>query len=74
MANALKGLAHGQRVAAFSYGSGFGAELLTLEAGPKAAAGEWAEDVERDVSGRRRLNARRYSLLRDREADKRLSA
>ena len=73
VANALKGLAHGQRVAAFSYGSGFGAELLTLEAGPKAAAGDWAEDVERDVSGRERVDANRYSRLRNRDADHQLS-
>ena len=49
VANALKGLQHGERITAFSYGSGYGAELLSLIAGPEAQAGAWADDVERDV-------------------------
>ncbi len=66
VANALKGLAAGQRLAAFSYGSGFGAELLVLEAGPAAAGGAWAEDVERDLASRTRLDADAYTALRGR--------
>ncbi len=64
VAQALKGLAAGQRVAAFSYGSGFGAELMMLEAGPDAAAGAWEEDVEADFKGRARIDAKGYSELR----------
>jgi hydroxymethylglutaryl-CoA synthase len=64
VANALKGLAIGQRVAAFSYGSGFGAELLTLEAGPKALAGAWKEDVQRDLEARQQVSAADYEKLR----------
>jgi hydroxymethylglutaryl-CoA synthase len=64
VASALKGLAQGQRLAAFSYGSGFGAELLVLEAGPQAVEGAWAEDVERDLQGRQHLDAERYVSLR----------
>ena len=64
VANALKGLSVGQRVAAFSYGSGFGAELLTLEAGPKALAGAWEEDVQRDLDAREQVTASDYEKFR----------
>jgi hydroxymethylglutaryl-CoA synthase len=64
VANALKGLDHGERITAFSYGSGFGAELLSLIAGPKAKVGAWAEDIERDIRARGMLNAQSYSALR----------
>lgn len=64
VAKALQGLAVGQRIAAFSYGSGFGAELLMLEAGPEACHGDWAEDVRSDFEGREALDAERYSALR----------
>lgn len=64
VANALKGLAAGQRLAAFSYGSGFGAELLLLEAGPLAERGDWARDVEADLHGRRKVDAEGYLRLR----------
>ena len=65
VARALKGLRRGERIAAFSYGSGFGAELLTLEAGPKAAAGEWEEDVRRDLESRTTIGRGEYEKLRD---------
>ncbi len=64
VAEALAGLAPGERLAAFSYGSGYGAELLTFTAGPEAAAGEWVKDVERDLASRRRLDAMGYEQLR----------
>ncbi len=64
VANALKGLPLGQRIAAFSYGSGFGAELLTLQAGPKAAAGAWQEDVDTDLRTRQRLDGASYQRMR----------
>ncbi len=64
VAEALAGRAPGERLAAFSYGSGFGAELLTLTAGPGAAAGEWVRDVELDLAARRRLDAMGYEQLR----------
>ncbi|MDH3254960.1 MAG: hydroxymethylglutaryl-CoA synthase [Acidobacteriota bacterium] len=64
VANALKGLAIGQRVAAFSYGSGFGAELLTLEAGPMALAGAWEEDIEEDLASRQQVTAAEYETFR----------
>lgn len=64
VAQALKGLAAGERIAAFSYGSGFGAELMMLEAGPDAAAGAWGADVDADLEGRTRIDAQGYTELR----------
>jgi hydroxymethylglutaryl-CoA synthase len=64
VAQVLRGLPEGERIAAFSYGSGFGAELLTLTAGPEAAEGAWAADVETDLAGRERLDGERYQELR----------
>lgn len=64
VARALSGLSVGRQVAAFSYGSGFGAELLVLEAGPAAAAGAWAADVEADLAARRKIDAGAYGRLR----------
>ena len=64
VARALAGLDAGSRVAAFSYGSGFGAELLMLEAGPLAVHGAWARDVEADIAARHRIDAEAYTRLR----------
>ena len=64
VAKALEGLAQGQKIAAFSYGSGFGAELLVLEAGPSASNGAWAVDIERDVQMRAAVSAEGYQELR----------
>ena len=64
VAQALAGMAEGRKVAAFSYGSGFGAELLTLTAGPAATAGAWTEDAEKDFAERRLLDAAEYARLR----------
>lgn len=64
VAHALRGLPEGERLAAFSYGSGFGAELLTLTAGPDAAAAPWAEDAEGDLRTRQDVDAAAYTSLR----------
>lgn len=64
VAEALRGLAEGTEIAAFSYGSGFGAELLVLEAGPSARDGAWAEDVGRDLAARRLVDGDEYRRLR----------
>ena len=64
VANALQGLKAGEQVAAFSYGSGFGSEILSLIAGPRAEDAAWAQDIERDIARRGRLDASGYSLLR----------
>ena len=64
VAHALQGLKAGEQVAAFSYGSGFGSEILSLIAGPRAAESAWAQDIKRDVESRRRVDGSGYSLLR----------
>ena len=64
VAEALAGRAESERLAAFSYGSGFGSELLTLTAGPAAAAGAWAADIENDLASRKRIDAAAYEALR----------
>lgn len=64
VARALKGRRTGERIAAFSYGSGFGSELLSLVAGPRAYDGAWAEDIEKDLAARGRVDAEAYKRLR----------
>lgn len=64
VARALEGLQQGERIAAFSYGSGFGSEVLSLVAGPSAVAGLWAQDIERDLAVRLRVDAQAYDRLR----------
>ena len=64
VANALQGLKPGEQVAAFSYGSGFGSEILSLIAGPRAKDADWAQDIERDIERRGRVDASAYNLLR----------
>lgn len=63
-AHALSGLSYGEAILAFSYGSGFGAELLTLHAGPNAAKAEWRTDVDADFASRRSIEAAEYVQLR----------
>ena len=64
VAQALKGLKAGERIAAFSYGSGFGSELISLVAGPAAAAGHWAQDMELDLANRKRVDGQAYARMR----------
>lgn len=68
VARALAGRGVGERLGAFSYGSGYGAELLTLAAGPGAADADWASDVEGDLARRERLDGEGYLALRRRVA------
>lgn len=64
VAQALSGLREGDKLSAFSYGSGFGAELLVLEAGPGAAAGAWTTDVDQDMAARVLLDGASYDQFR----------
>lgn len=64
VARALVGLETGQKLSAFSYGSGFGAELQILEAGPDAKAAAWTVDVEEDLAGRELVTPEAYTSLR----------
>lgn len=68
VARSLVGMDAGTRLAAFSYGSGFGSELLTLTAGPDAAAGAWTADVEADLASRRQIGIDEYQGLRGERA------
>jgi hydroxymethylglutaryl-CoA synthase len=64
VAQALAGLDAGREITAFSYGSGFGAELLTLTAGPECAAADWRRDVEADLAERQLIDGAAYLRLR----------
>ncbi len=64
VARALAGAEVGDRLVAFSYGSGFGAELFELTAGPAAARAEWAAPLEAELSARERIDRDRYVALR----------
>ena len=64
VAQALAGCQAGERIAAFSYGSGFGAELLSLTAGPDAASAAWTADAEADFAAREALDGPGYETLR----------
>lgn len=65
VARALCGLQQGKTITAFSYGSGFGAELLTLTAGPLAQDGKWIEDIKTDLEKRKFINAEDYEKIRE---------
>jgi len=64
VANALRGLTVGENITAFSYGSGFGSELLLLKAGPAAHLSQWAQDIERDMAQRIYIDEQHYLRLR----------
>jgi hydroxymethylglutaryl-CoA synthase len=64
VADSLRGRAAGERIAAFSYGSGYGAELFELRAGPAAQERVWAVEVEADLATRRLLSGEEYLALR----------
>lgn len=64
VARALVGLKEGTPITAFSYGSGYGAELLQLVAGPAAGAARWISDMEQDLSQRKPVDSVGYERLR----------
>lgn len=64
VARALVGLAEGTPITAFSYGSGYGAELLQLAAGPAARSAQWASDIQQDLSRRTAIDMDGYQRLR----------
>ena len=64
VAKALAGKTEGTPMAAFSYGSGYGAELLELTAGPAAKDAAWVTDVEQDLRTRQHVDMTRYETLR----------
>ncbi|MDH3727147.1 MAG: hydroxymethylglutaryl-CoA synthase [Myxococcales bacterium] len=64
VARALVGLKQGTPITAFSYGSGYGAELLELAAGPAALSAAWASDIEKDLNQRKPVDGVGYQRLR----------
>ncbi len=64
VASVLAGAEEGTRIAAFSYGAGYGAELFGLTAGPDAAAGAWKADIDEDLAARQVIDAAAYTALR----------
>jgi len=64
VAHALAGRSVGETLLAFSYGSGYGAELLTLRAGELAKAASYTKDLEEDFASRRVVEADEYARLR----------
>lgn len=65
VANALRGMNTGEKLIAFSYGSGCGAELQILQAGPLAKVGAWEEDVKHDFAVRKKIDGKTYQQLRE---------
>lgn len=64
VANALQYLKETQRITAFSYGSGFGSELLLLTAGPVARRAPWVNDINKDLNNRNMLTKEEYQQYR----------
>ena len=64
VAYALAGRRAGEKLLAFSYGSGYGAELLSLTAGELAEKGEWKADVDADLNDRTLVTGERYLEMR----------
>lgn len=67
-AQALGGAAVGERISAFSYGSGYGCELTTWTAGPGAAAASWPGAVASDLANRLLLDGDTWQAWRAQEA------
>lgn len=61
----LRGKKTGEKIAAFSYGSGYGAELFELTAGPAAEDAAWAVELEADLASRRSITGEEYLALRE---------
>lgn len=66
VARALEAAKAGDAIAAFSYGSGFGSELVLLRAGERAGHASLRDDAETDLRSRRTIDALEYVKLRER--------
>lgn len=65
VANALTRMQAKQQFLAFSYGSGCGAELLTLQCNAPQQASPWQQELEHDLATRTIIDANFYQKLRD---------
>jgi len=65
VANALTRLEPQQQCLAFSYGSGCGAELLTLQCTNTQHNSAWRQELEHDLANRTIIDAQFYQKIRD---------
>ena len=65
VANAVTKLAATEQFTAFSYGSGCGAELLTLECTTNQANSAWAGELLKDFARRETIDAQTYKEFRN---------
>lgn len=67
VANALTHLETNQKFMAFSYGSGCGAELLTLQCTANQANSVWQQQLTKDLETRQFIDAQFYQSIRDKQ-------
>lgn len=65
VANALTRLQPKQQCLAFSYGSGCGAELLTLQCSANQAQSTWQQELAHDLTQRTFIDAKFYQKIRE---------
>lgn len=64
VAKALTSLQPQEQILAFSYGSGCGSELLTLECSKQHSNSVWQQELEADLANRTIINAQDYQKIR----------
>ncbi len=62
VAQALHHAKAGEKIACFSYGSGFGSELFTLER--THGSSTWAHDIQKDIEARKLISIEEYNRWR----------
>lgn len=62
VAQALDKTDNGDKIACFSYGSGFGSELFVIERSNEV--GVWSEDVKTDITKRKKISIEEYANWR----------
>lgn len=65
VANALTKTNAKEQIAAFSYGSGCGSELLTIQCNSNQANAAWVKDLAQDFAQRTIIDAQQYQELRN---------
>lgn len=65
VANALTRTNPQEQISAFSYGSGYGSELLTIQCKANQAESIWANSLNQDFSQREIIDAQQYQELRN---------
>jgi len=64
VANALTKINAGDKLAAFSYGSGCGSELLTIQCTENQAQAAWVKEITKDLATREIIDAATYKEFR----------